>query len=131
AEWHLAQGHTAEARRLFLKSQAGFAPALSKDHPTLALLLVDLARCSLKEKRPSAGVIPATQAVEMLKRSASAKPFDAAVARFVLGQTLWGVRGEAVRARQLVAQAREELASAGRYRANDLREIDDWLRQHP
>jgi tetratricopeptide (TPR) repeat protein len=131
AEWHLAQGHTAEARRLFLKAQAGFASTLSKDSSTLAVLLVDLARCSLKDKRPADGVTPATQALEMLQHSPSANPFDVAVARFILGQTLWDVRGEAPRARRLVAQAREELARAGRYRANDLHEVDDWLRQHP
>jgi tetratricopeptide (TPR) repeat protein len=101
---------------------------LGADHPDLARSLWGLADVALAQQQFDVGRAHAERGISILETH-EALPDLLAVTRFVLAQALWPDRSQRARARIVAGQARDALADRGKHTAEELAEVEAWLRR--
>ena len=93
--------------------------------------LRDIAEAALAQRRPAAALTPRTAMMATMRET----PTELlAETRFVLAQALWlappGRGRDRERAMTLAEQARDAFREIGMDRAEDLAEVEKWIREH-
>jgi tetratricopeptide (TPR) repeat protein len=117
-----------------MRAIAIFEKALGPDHPHLAYPLTGLGNTLLALDRPGEALAHLERALT-IRTSKRGDATLLATTRFALARALWsapvGQGRDRDRARELAELAHDTYVNASEKSAEDLSEVEVWLREHP